>query len=334
MNHPTFIIAALNLAQKGWPDVSPNPMVGCVIVKDNQIVAEGYHKKFGEAHAEVIAISALASNINPAECSLYVTLEPCSHYGKTPPCTDLIIKKGFKKVVICNTDANPIVSGKGIEKLRAAGIEVILHVLEKEGAELNKRFFTFHQKKRPFYILKWSQTADGFISRWPIPKTRNENIISTPEHLIKVHEMRAGEMAIMVGKNTVLHDNPRLTTRLVKGNNPVRIFIDRILEVPATFHIYNAEAKTIIFNEQKSEIKDHLHFIQIDFSKNVLVQISEKLFEMNIQSVLVEGGLKLLNSFILQGLYDEIKVFKNNNLNFGSGIKAPDAGIWSSEKYK
>lgn len=322
-----LMFLALNLAKQGWPMVSPNPMVGCVIIKDNQIVAKGYHEKFGKAHAEVNAINALNPEINPADCTLYVTLEPCTHFGKTPPCVDLIIEKGFKRVVICNTDPNPLVAGKGIEKLRAAGIEVVKDVLEQKGAELNKRFFTFHHKKRPYYILKWAQTADGFISRLPVPKNREENMISTSDHLIKVHTMRSEEMAIMVGKNTVLHDNPRLTTRLVKGNNPVRIFIDRSLEVPTTFNIYNKESNTIIFNAQKSEVKDHLHFICIDFSKNVLAQISVKLYEMNIQSVLVEGGARLLNDFILQGLYDELRVFKNYELNFGSGLKAPDAGI-------
>lgn len=326
MDQEFYMMRAINLANKGIGNVSPNPMVGCVIVKNGEVVSSGYHQQFGKAHAEVNAINALNPEINPADCILYVTLEPCTHFGKTPPCTDLIIEKGFKKVVICNTDPNPLVAGKGIEKLRAAGTEVVKDVLGEQGAELNKRFFTYHQKKRPYYILKWAQTADGFISRWPVPENREENMISTSDHLLAVHKMRSEEMAIMVGKNTVLHDNPRLTTRLVKGNNPIRIFIDRILEVPLTFNIYNSEAKTIIFNEQKSEVKEHLHFIRIDFSKNVLIQISEKLYDLNIQSVLVEGGARLLNDFILQGLYDELRVFKNYELHFGSGIQAPNAG--------
>jgi diaminohydroxyphosphoribosylaminopyrimidine deaminase/5-amino-6-(5-phosphoribosylamino)uracil reductase len=227
-------------------------------------------------------------------------------------------------VVICNTDPNPQVSGKGIEKLRGAGIEVITHVLEKEGAELNKRFFTFHQKKRPYYILKWAQTADGYISRLPVPDKRTDNIISTDEHLKEVHKLRSEEMGIMIGKNTVLADNPHLTTRFVKGANPVRIFIDRKLEVPPTFNIYNGEAKTIVFNEIKSETKENIRFIQVDFSKSVLAEISNILFQNNIQSVIVEGGLKLLNDFIFQGLYDEIRIFENKSLFFGHGIKAPD----------
>lgn len=324
MNDNIFMQTALNLAAKGWPHVSPNPMVGCVITKDNGVVAEGFHKRCGDAHAEVNAINALDPEIDPADCTLYVTLEPCAHFGKTPPCTDLIIKKGFKKVVICNIDPNPLVSGKGIEKLREAGIEVITHVLEKDGSALNKRFFVFHEKKRPYYILKWTQTADGYISRLPVPDKRADNIISTNEHLEQVHQMRSEEMAIMVGKNTVLKDNPHLTTRLVKGPNPIRIFIDRKLEVPMTYNIYNSEAPTIIFNEVKNEINDHLKYVQIDFTGNVLPHISAKLFEFNILSVIVEGGLTLLNHFILEGLYDEVRIFENKSLFFGHGMKAPE----------
>ncbi|MBA3665156.1 MAG: bifunctional diaminohydroxyphosphoribosylaminopyrimidine deaminase/5-amino-6-(5-phosphoribosylamino)uracil reductase RibD [Bacteroidetes bacterium] len=323
MNDKGVILSALKNAANGFPAVLPNPMVGCVIVCNEEIVAEGYHQKFGEAHAEVNAINNLKAGVDPSECTLYVTLEPCTHFGKTPPCADLIIEKGFKKVVVCNHDPNPLVSGRGIEKLRKAGIEVITGVMEEEGRALNKRFFTFHEKKRPYVILKWAQTADGYISRLPVPENREENIISTPDHQKMVHRMRSEEVAIMVGKNTVMHDNPKLTTRLVKGKNPVRIFIDQHLEVPLNFNIYNKEAETIVFNGKKNEIVDNIKFLQIDFNGHVLKHILDKLYQMNIQSILVEGGSKLLNYFIEDGIYDELSVFENKELVFGKGIKAP-----------
>jgi len=322
-DHKKYMQLALDLAKQGWSMVAPNPMVGCVIVMDEKIVAKGYHKKYGEAHAEVNAIKKLKKSIHPKDCILYVNLEPCSHHGKTPPCADLIINKGFKKVVIANLDQNPLVAGKGIEKLKNAGIEVITGVLEKEGCELNKRFFTFHEKKRPYYILKWAQTADGFISKFPVPKNREENMIGDEVQQKKVHQMRAGEMAVMVGKNTVLCDNPHLTTRLVKGKNPVRIFIDKNLEVPSTFNIYNKEAGTIVFNALLNKEEGNIKRIKIDFTKNVLKQISDILYQLKIQSVIVEGGAFLLNDFIKQNLYDEVNVFVNEKLKFGSGVKAP-----------
>ena len=188
---------ALSLAEKGLGMVSPNPLVGCVIVHNDRIVAEGYHQKYGEAHAEVNAVNALPNSVNPAECTVYVTLEPCSHFGKTPPCADLLIKKGFKKVVICNNDPNPLVSGNGIKKLEIAGIEVITGVLEKEGRFLNRRFFTNHEKKRPYIILKWAQTKDGFISKWPIPANREENWITHKAAQIASHQLRANDDAIL-----------------------------------------------------------------------------------------------------------------------------------------
>ncbi len=321
--HEFFINKTIKLAKQGWPEVAPNPMVGCLIVKDGEIVAEGYHKKYGEAHAEVSAINSLSKEIKPVDCTLYVTLEPCSHFGKTPPCADLIIKKGFKKVVVCNIDPNPLVSGKGIEKLKMAGIEVITGILEEKGRELNKRFFVFFEKKRPYYILKWAETADGFISKLPVPKNREENIIGDSEQQIQSHQLRANEVAIMIGKNTVLNDNPTLKTRLVKGKNPIRIFIDRNLEVPKSFNIYNSEAKTIVFNSVKELAENNIAYFKIDFSSNLLSQISDKLYDLKIQSVIVEGGAFLLNDFINQKLYDEVIIYKNNNLKFITGIKAP-----------
>lgn len=323
MVHNNFIQIALNLAKQGMGYVAPNPMVGCVIVKDNAIVSEGYHQKYGEAHAEVNAIKNLSLEINPKDCTLYVTLEPCCHFGKTPPCANLIIDKGFKKVVVCNLDPNPLVAGKGIEKLKNVGIEVIIGVLEKEGRELNKHFFTFFKKKRPYYLLKWAQTADGFISKLPVPKNRIENLIGDAEQQLQSHQLRSNIMAILVGKNTVLSDNPNLTTRLIKGKNPIRIFIDKNLEVPKSFNVYNFEAKTIVFNGIKDDVENNIEFIKLDFTKNILDQISNKLYDLKIQSVIVEGGAFLHNSFIQQKLFDEIIVYTNKNLKFNSGVKAP-----------
>jgi diaminohydroxyphosphoribosylaminopyrimidine deaminase/5-amino-6-(5-phosphoribosylamino)uracil reductase len=314
---------ALDLAKKGRYKVEPNPMVGCVIVHNGKVVAEGYHQKYGEAHAEVNAINNLSKEIDPAECTIYVTLEPCSHHGKTPPCVDLLMAKGFKKIVLADFDPNPLVAGKSIARLSEAGVDVIRNVLRKEERELNKRFFTFYRKKRPFYILKWAQTADGFISRLPLPANKADNKITGEEAQKMVHQMRADEMGIMVGKNTVLADDPSLTNRLVEGKNPVRIFIDKALEVPQTFNIYNKEAKTLVFNAVKNEKNVNIEFLKIDFGKNVLEQISAKLYELKIQSVLVEGGSALLNDFIKQEMYDEIFIFENPELYFKNGLMAP-----------
>ncbi|MEO6301675.1 MAG: bifunctional diaminohydroxyphosphoribosylaminopyrimidine deaminase/5-amino-6-(5-phosphoribosylamino)uracil reductase RibD, partial [Bacteroidia bacterium] len=291
------------------------------------VVASGYHQTYGQAHAEVNAINNLDTRFDPKDCTLYVTLEPCSHHGKTPPCADLIINKGFKTVVIACKDPNPLVAGKGINKLKQAGITVIEGVLEPEARGLNKRFFTFFEKGRPYFILKWAQTADGFISRTPLPVDMAENKISGPEAQKIVHELRASEMGIMVGKNTVLADNPSLTTRLVKGKNPVRIFIDRDLEVAQNFNIYSKEAKTIVFNGIKEGEMENIVFVKLNFEMNALQQIIDKLYELKIQSVLVEGGRRLLNDFIQQNIFDEILVFENPNLKFGQGIKAPQMNL-------
>jgi diaminohydroxyphosphoribosylaminopyrimidine deaminase / 5-amino-6-(5-phosphoribosylamino)uracil reductase len=323
MNREHFMQRAIDLAKKGWPMVAPNPMVACVIVHRDQIVAEGYHQQFGQAHAEVNAIKDLPASIRPQDCELYVTLEPCSHQGKTPPCADLIISKGFKKVIIASMDPNPLVSGRGIKKLETAGIKVVSGILEKEARQLNKRFFTFFEKKRPYIFLKWAQTADGFISRLPVPLKREENIISGEVAQKRVHQIRAQVMGIFVGKNTVLNDNPFLTTRLVAGKNPVRIFMDERLEVPRHFNIYNKEAETIVFNAITELEEDNIQFIKIDFNDNLLLTILNKLYEKNIQSILIEGGARLLNGVLAQNLWDEILIFENPDLEFTKGLLAP-----------
>ncbi len=315
---------ALEIAASGWPQVAPNPLVGCVIVHEGEIVASGYHKKYGEAHAEVNAINALPDKLSPADCILYVTLEPCSHHGKTPPCADLIIRSGFKTVVVACKDPNPLVSGKGIERLEKAGVKVISGILETQARELNKRFICFFEKKRPYIFLKWAQTADGFISKLPMPSNRSENWITGSESNIFVHQLRAETQAIFVGKNTVLNDDPALTTRLVKGNNPIRLFIDHNLEVPFSSQIYNSEAPTLVFNALKEEIKGNIQFIKLDFKGDVLARVFDKLYELKVQSVLVEGGALLLNSIIQAGLWDEAFIIENPNLYFKQGLAAPN----------
>lgn len=327
MNHEYYMQMALDLAKQGWPDVAPNPMVGCVIVHNNEVAATGFHKRYGEPHAEVVAINALPAHIPAKECILYVSLEPCSHHGKTPPCTDLIISKNFKTVVIACKDPNPRVSGDGIRKLGEAGIEVITGILEKNAREQNKHFITFFEQQRPYFILKWAITADGFISKVPVPKDKKENIITRQEAQVYVHRLRAEVMAIFVGKNTVLSDNPLLTTRLVPGKNPVRLFIDKNLEVPQTNNIYNNEAKTIVFNALKEEENDHVRFIKLAFDTDVLPQICKKLYQLQIQSVLVEGGAFLVNEFVKHDLWDEVLVFQNPDLYFKEGLKGPEFAL-------
>jgi len=309
------------LASKGLGLTAPNPMVGCVIVSDGKIISEGYHEKYGEAHAEVNAICR--SDHDFSKSTLYVNLEPCSHFGKTPPCADLIISRKFQKVVIGCTDPNPLVARKGILKLKGAGIEVISGVLQKECEELNKRFFTFHRKKRPYIILKWAQTSDGFISKNPLPENKSENWISGEESKKIVHQWRSEEQAIMVGTTTVLNDDPELTTRSVKGKNPLRIIIDKDLKLDPSFKVFNGVAETLVFTNEERSTSNKIRFIKIDFTQNIIPQIFHQLYELNIQSVLVEGGTHLIQSIIDLNVWDEVRLFINPDKKFGNGIKAP-----------
>ena len=317
----------LELAKKGLGKVAPNPMVGCVVVYEDKIIAEGYHQKYGEAHAEPNAIKQV-SDEHLKKCTLYVSLEPCSHFGKTAPCADLIVSKGIPKVFVGCLDPNPLVAGKGIKKLHDAGIEVEYGILDKECRELNKRFFTFQEKKRPYIILKWAQTQDGFISKLPIPENKEDNWITTTESKQLVHQWRAEEQAILIGYNTAIGDDPLLTTRLVKGSNPIRLIIDKHLELPMHLNIFNTEAKTIIFNCIKNDVKNNIHYIKID-SGNMLNDILHQCYLQNIASIIIEGGTKTINHFIQQNLWDEARIFVNPNLYFKSGVLAPEIEIHS-----
>lgn len=318
MNDEVYIKRCIELAQKALGKTYPNPVVGSVIVHNQQIIGEGFHEKAGEAHAEINAINSVKDKSLISESTIYVSLEPCAHYGKTPPCALKITKLDFKKVVIGAMDSHDKVNGKGKKIIQEAGIEVVSGILEKECRELNKRFFTFHEKKRPFIILKWAESADAFMD-----KNFSPYQISNQLSKQYVHLMRSEEHAILVGKNTALIDNPSLTVREIKGRNPIRILIDFYLEVPTDFNIYNNESETIIFNFFKDYENKHLKFIKIK-RENTIHQILEKLYELQIQSVIIEGGRFTLQQFINKNIWDEAVVFKNPNLFMENGTKAPE----------
>lgn len=318
-----FMQRCLEIAKAGMGYVAPNPMVGAVIVYDNRIIAEGYHKAFGQAHAEVNAIKSVKDNAILRKSTLYVNLEPCSHMGKTPPCSDLIIGKKIPRVVIGTIDPNSLVSGKGISKLANSQVTVKSGIHEKECRELNKRFFTFHEKNRPYVILKWAQTTDGYIDK--IRKSGEDigvNWISNPISRTLVHKWRAEEQAIMAGTNTIITDNPKLNVRYWKGSSPIRIILDQNLRIPQSANIYDKSSYTLIFNSRKSERIDNIEFIRIDFKKDVLPEILSQLYTRDIISVLVEGGKELLESLIKENLWDEARVFIGDK-NFTSGLEAP-----------
>ena len=319
-----YMQKCLQLAKKGSGEVAPNPMVGCIIVHEEKIIGKGFHKKYGTAHAEVNAINSVKNKELLKSATLYVNLEPCAHYGKTPPCADLIIKYKIPNIVIGSIDPNSLVQGKGIERLIKSGCKVNNGVLEEECKELNKRFYTFHKKKRPYIILKWAQTMDGFID-----VKRNKQDIGKPlqisnERSRKLsHKWRSEEQAIMVGTNTALLDNPRLTTRKIAGKNPLRIVIDKELNIPSIYHLFDGSTPTVIFTGVRKKSKNNLEYVTINFNKNISKQILSELYKRKTQSVIIEGGTKLLSSFIEINLWDEARVFVSNK-KLKAGIKAPD----------
>lgn len=295
-------------------------MVGAVIVHNNQIIGEGYHQKYGEAHAEVNAVNSVIDQTVLNESTIYVSLEPCAHFGKTPPCANLIVKHNFKRVVIGCVDTFSEVSGKGIERLKNAGIEVETGILEEECRALNKRFFTFHEKKRPYVILKWAQSSDGFLDKERVANETGINWITQPETKKIVHQWRAEESAILVGKITALNDNPSLTVREVEGKNPIRILLDSRLETPMNAQLFNDEAPLLVFNTIKSDKLDHIEWIQLEHLSPALI-LSE-LHKRSIQSLIVEGGKMVLESFIQANLWDEARVLVGKPI-FERGIVAP-----------
>jgi diaminohydroxyphosphoribosylaminopyrimidine deaminase/5-amino-6-(5-phosphoribosylamino)uracil reductase len=312
----------LQLAQYGAGYVAPNPLVGAVLVYDDRIIGEGYHHHFGEAHAEPNAINSVKQPELLHDATLYVSLEPCSHYGKTPPCADLIVNSGISRVVIGTLDPNPKVSGRGIEILRNAGIQVIVGVMEKECRKLNKRFFIFQEQKRPYILLKWAQTQDGFMDRKRRDNTESPLQISNAITKQMTHKMRSENQAILVGVITVLLDNPSLTVRDWTGKSPVRIAIDRQGRIPTNFNLMDGSVRTIIFTEILRKNEHNLEFIKINFDEHALPNILQNLFEQNIHSVMVEGGASILNIFINAGLWDEANI-EVSPLRIADGVKAP-----------
>ncbi len=320
--HQTYIKRCIELAQNGLGATYPNPLVGSVIVHNNTIIGEGWHQKSGEPHAEVIAITSVKDKNLLKESTIYVSLEPCSHFGKTPPCADFIIKHKIPKVVIGTVDPFAKVCGNGILKLKEAGIQVEAGFLEEECEQLNKRFFTFHQEKRPYIILKWAQTQNGFIA--PTHKNYNRPVwISNEFSRQLVHKWRSEEQAILVGTNTVLQDNPTLDIRDWTGHNPIRIVLDRELKISEDSSVYNASSKTIFITEKhKVSNKENIFFETANFQKDITKQILTILYKHEIQSVIIEGGAAVLESFIKDHLWDEVRIF-TSNLIIENGIKAP-----------
>ncbi|EOZ96550.1 Diaminohydroxyphosphoribosylaminopyrimidine deaminase [Indibacter alkaliphilus LW1] len=313
-----FMQRALDLARQGEGNVRPNPMVGCVIVYLDRIIGEGYHMAYGGPHAEPNAIGAVRDQELLNEATVYVNLEPCAHWGKTPPCADLLVKTKVKKVVIACVDSNPLVGGKGISKLLNAGIEVETGVLEREAKELNRRFFTYIEKKRPYVLLKWAETLDGFVAR----ENFDSKWISNTYSRQLVHKWRSEEAAIMVGTSTAQYDNPKLNVRDWSGNDPIRVVIDRHLTLDPNLYLFDHSQSTICYNQLKQESEENLEFVQMpaDFE---IEEVLQDLYNKKVQSILVEGGSQILNKFISKNLWDEARVF-TGPVSFGKGIKAPN----------
>lgn len=332
-NHEYYIARCIELAKNGFGTTYPNPMVGSVIVYNGQIIGEGWHQKAGEPHAEVNAIRSVKDPSLLNKATIYVSLEPCSHFGKTPPCCDLIIKNKIPNVVIGTVDSNIKVAGNGIKRLREAGANVIVGVLEKECYELNQRFFTFHEKKRPYIILKWAETQDGFIA--PLTKKEQKPVWITNSYSRQlVHKWRTEEQAILVGTQTVIDDNPKLNARDWEGNNPIRVVIDQNNRIPKNAHVLDNQTKTIFFSKNKTTVSsENTIFEVIDFQENIAQQIVERLYQHQIQSVIIEGGAQIIQTFIDAALWDEARVFIGNS-KFGTGIKAPVLNKTPSKKEK
>lgn len=326
-----YIRRCIQLARNGLCNAAPNPMVGAVIVHQDRIIGEGYHARCGEGHAEVNAIRSVKDESLLKESTIYVSLEPCSHYGKTPPCADLIIRKGIPRVVVGCTDPFPLVAGRGIRKLREAGIEVKVGVLEEECKALIKRFVTQNIGKRPYITLKWAQSADGFID---IERTSGHPVVlSTPITSMYVHKQRAENQSILVGRRTALLDDPSLTVRNWYGKNPLRLVIDKDLSLPTELTLFDKRVPTIVFTAREAVSSLNLSYVRLDFSQDILPQIMNELAERKIQSLLVEGGSILLQSFLDKELWDEIFI-EHSAQTLRQGIAAPTVRNGYSCDYK
>lgn len=333
MEEEKYMQRCIELAQNGLCNVPSNPMVGAVIVCDGRIIGEGYHIRCGEAHAEVNAIRSVKNESLLKRATIYVSLEPCSHHGKTPPCADLIIEKQIPRIVIGCQDPFTKVSGRGIQKLRNAGREVIVGVLESECRSLIQRFITFNTLRRPYIILKWAESADGFID---VNRTEGHPVIlSTPLTSMLVHKIRSESDAIMVGTRTAQLDDPSLTVRNWYGKNPVRVVLDKDLSLPHTLHLFKDNLPTLVFTSLKHPKEKYTEYITLDYKKDLLPQIMKELYNRNLQSLLIEGGTRLLQSFIDTGLWDEAFREKACKILY-SGVKAPEIRnkiSYSTEKH-
>ncbi len=318
-----FMQRCLELAEKGRGNTAPNPMVGSVIVYNGRIIGEGYHRHCGEAHAEVNAVEAVRDKSLLEKSTLYVNLEPCAHQGRTPACSLMIIEKRIPKVVIGCIDPFAKVAGKGVQMLREAGVEVVVGVLEHESRQLNRRFFTFHLNKRPYIILKWAQSLDGFLDFVRSKDTPIQPNWITDEYArMLVHRWRAEESAVMVGTNTAEKDNPKLDVRDWTGKNPTRIVLDRRLRLPENLNLFDGTIPTLIFTEKTKKNQPNTEYIRVDFDKNVFDHIFNELYKRDILSLIVEGGADLINSLLKQNLWDEARYFVGKKL-FYAGVAAP-----------
>ena len=322
--HEKYIKRCIELAKNGFGTTYPNPMVGSIIVYEDKIIGEGWHQKAGEPHAEVNAVRSVKDKSLLKKATIYVSLEPCSHFGKTPPCCDLIIANEIPNVVIGTVDPNEKVAGNGIKKLIAAGVNVTVGVLEKECHELNKRFFTFHNKKRPYIILKWAESQDGFLApEKQVDQERTPVWITNQYSRQLVHKWRSEEQAILVGTQTVIDDNPKLNVRDWSGNNPVRAVLDQNNRISKESFIFDDSIKTIVFTKFESNLStENITFEVIDFNQNIIPQILAVLYQNQIQSIIIEGGLKTLQAFIDQEIWDEARIFIGKT-TFNKGTKAP-----------
>lgn len=320
-----YMARCLELAGHGRGSTAPNPMVGSVVVHDGRIIGEGYHHRCGEAHAEVNAISSVRDDFLLRNSTLYVSLEPCSHYGKTPPCAELIIRKGIPRVVVACLDPFPQVAGCGVDMLRKAGVEVVTGVMEREAIDLNAYFMTAHKKHRPYIILKWAQSEDGFIDRVRKDVSEKPVLLSTTVTRMMVHKLRSEVQAIMVGTNTAILDNPSLTVRYWSGKSPIRILVDRQLRVSEEAHLYDGKQQTFIFTEQEFKSvkpdKNRIEYVKIENSTHFLRNLTQYLYERDVHSLLVEGGARLHHSFIEEDLWDEI-IVETAPVRLGNGVES------------
>ncbi len=326
-----YMNRCIALARQALGHVAPNPMVGAILVKDDKIVAEGFHEKYGGPHAEIHAIEAARGKVDFSESTLYVNLEPCSHQGKTPPCADLIISSNIRNVVVGALDTNPLVAGKGIAKMAAAGVNVVTDISTSACRELNKRFYTFHEKHRPYIILKWAQSSEGFMGADTQQLHSHRIQLSGVEAMQLSHKWRTEEQAIMVGTRTAIFDNPSLTARLWPGRNPLRVAIDKELSIPATHDLLNEEAQTLLFNSKQSAVVKNIDYVKTTFASTLPNEILKTLYTKNVQSVIVEGGRKTLQTFIDANLWDEARVITTRS-PLCEGVPAPALNLTPAEE--